>query len=302
LKKGFFTIFVLPSDSSKARKYRISIRLFRAARVSLVVLFLLGSYLVVDYSSVRFKISELNRFRQENTSQKIELQSFSARINELEDRLSRLNVFDKKLRIMANLEDPASSKGGLMGMGGAPPDEDYFLSTGDKKGELVKRMHSDLASLEVEANFQERSFTELQEFFLKQSSILSSTPSIWPARGWLTSAYGKRRDPFTGRLQSHNGLDIANRVGTAVVAPSNGMVTKVTMNAYLGKVLEIRHGYGIKTLYGHLSEVYVKVGQKVKRGDRIAAMGNTGRSTGPHVHYEVTVNGASVSPSRYILN
>ena len=302
MKKGFFTIFVLPSDSSKARKYRISIRLFRAARVSLVVLFLLGSYLVVDYSSVRFKISELNRFRQENTSQKIELQSFSARINELEDRLSRLNVFDKKLRIMANLEDPASSKGGPMGMGGAPPDEDYFLSTGDKKGELVKRMHSDLASLEVEANFQERSFTELQEFFLKQSSILSSTPSIWPARGWLTSAYGKRRDPFTGRLQSHNGLDIANRVGTAVVAPSNGMVTKVTMNAYLGKVLEIRHGYGIKTLYGHLSEVYVKVGQKVKRGDRIAAMGNTGRSTGPHLHYEVAVNGASVSPSRYILN
>ncbi|MCK4847303.1 MAG: M23 family metallopeptidase, partial [Deltaproteobacteria bacterium] len=97
-------------------------------------------------------------------------------------------------------------------------------------------------------------------------------------------------------------LDIANRVGTKVIAPGDGVVIRVTRLPSLGKLVEISHGYGVKTLYGHLSKTLVKVGQKVKRGDEIAAMGNTGRSTGPHLHYEVKVNGVHVNPGRYILN
>jgi murein DD-endopeptidase MepM/ murein hydrolase activator NlpD len=189
-----------------------------------------------------------------------------------------------------------------MGMGGASPEEDTFPTLGARRKALINQMHSDLAQLEGETAVQEQSFTELQEFLLKQSSLLASTPSVMPTRGWITSTFGKRKDPFTGRRQKHKGMDISNRVGTQVVAPADGIVTKIRRMASLGKLVEVSHGYGIKTRYGHLSNTFVKVGQKVKRGQKFAAMGNTGRSTGPHLHYEVIVNGVHVNPSRYILN
>jgi murein DD-endopeptidase MepM/ murein hydrolase activator NlpD len=97
-------------------------------------------------------------------------------------------------------------------------------------------------------------------------------------------------------------MDISNRIGTDIVVPADGIVTKIKRFASLGKMVEINHGYGIKTRYGHLSKSYVKVGQKIKRGQKIASMGNTGRSTGPHLHYEVIVNGVHLNPSRYVLN
>ncbi len=302
LKKRFITIFLLPSDSSKAKKYKVPFALYNAGRIAFVAFMLLCIYIAVDYGNMRLKVRELNRIKKENTSQKIELQSLSAKISELETRMSKLKSFDKKLRIIANLEEPAPADREVMGMGGTSSDDEYFLSIEDKRGELIENMHSDIAQLEIEADMQEKSFTELQEFLIKQSSILASTPSILPTRGWITSTYGKRRDPFTGRRHMHKGMDIANRVGTPVIAPADGIVTRITRMRYLGKMLEISHGYGIKTRYGHLSKINVRVGQKVKRGDKIAVMGNTGRSTGPHLHYEVVVNGVHVNPSRYVLN
>lgn len=301
MKKGNLTIFVLPDDSSKARKYMVPLGVFRAAKVFSVFLLLLCGYIILDYGNTKLKAAQLNWFRRENASQKIELQSLSSKINELETRIVKLSTFDKKLRIMANIEEPAP-KEGPKGVGGPVEDDEYFVSTEAKRGEFVGRMHSDLKQLDDETTLREESFTELEEFLLRRASLLAATPSIWPSRGWVTSGYGERFDPFTGRGQRHNGLDIANRVGTPVVAPAGGVVTKISVNPYLGRVIEISHGSGMKTRYGHLSEVFVGMGQKVKRGGKIAAIGNTGRSTGPHLHYEVSVNGVNVDPHRYILN
>ena len=300
--RRFLTIFILPSDSSKARKYRIPEGLYRAGKVAVLALFVLFAYVVIDYGNMALKVQELSRLKRENTAQKIELRKLSTRIDSLEKRLVRLQLFDKKLRIIANLEDtPASTEKELLGMGGTG-DEDYFLNIGRVKDDLVGKMHSELSQLELEAKLQERSFTELEEFLLEQAALLASTPSVWPTRGWLTSRFGKRRDPFTGRVQMHRGIDIANRVGTDVIAPADGIVTRITRMHTLGRLVEISHGYGIRTRYGHLSKIFVRVGQKVKRGDKIAEMGNTGRSTGPHLHYEVIANGMHVNPLRYILN
>ncbi len=135
----------------------------------------------------------------------------------------------------------------------------------------------------------------------QKKDLLLATPSILPARGWLTSRFGYRSDPFTGKPTMHSGLDIAAMHGTPVVAASSGIVSYVGYEAGYGKIVTIDHGYGVSTRYAHNSELFVKVGQKVKRREKIAAVGSTGRSSGPHLHYEVRVEGVPVDPENYIL-
>ena len=159
-----------------------------------------------------------------------------------------------------------------------------------------------LEKLSAEATRQEQSLQELQAYFQDQKSLLASVPSVWPTRGWVTSDFGSRLDPYTSERVMHAGLDIAGPHGKEIVAPSDGTVVFAGLEGGYGNVLVIDHGYGIKTRYGHLSAIRVKAGERVKRGDIVAAMGNTGRSTGPHLHYEVRVNGIAQNPRKFILD
>ena len=145
-------------------------------------------------------------------------------------------------------------------------------------------------------------FSDLVVFMQDQNSLLSATPSIMPTKGWITSGFKRRRDPFTGRMSWHRGLDISTNVGTPVVAPADGIVTYSGRKVDFGNIVTIDHGYGYKTRYGHNSKLLARKGQKVKRGQVIAFVGNTGRSTGPHLHYEVLRNGVPMNPMDYILN
>ena len=142
---------------------------------------------------------------------------------------------------------------------------------------------------------------ELQAYFQDQKSLLVSTPSIWPARGWVTSDFGQRLDPYTADRVMHEGIDIAAPHGKEVMAPSDGTVVFAGLEGGYGNVVVIDHGYGIKTRYGHLAKILVKAGEVVKRGHVVGAVGNTGRSTGPHLHYEVRVNGVPQNPRKFIL-
>ena len=126
--------------------------------------------------------------------------------------------------------------------------------------------------------------------------------SIWPAKGWLTSRFGPRVSPFTGRRQMHAGIDIASADGTAIQAPARGRVTFVGNKGPLGKALVLDHGFGVKTVYGHTKTIVVKTGETVERGQKIAEVGSTGRSTGPHLHYVVEVNGKARDPLDYIFD
>jgi murein DD-endopeptidase MepM/ murein hydrolase activator NlpD len=118
----------------------------------------------------------------------------------------------------------------------------------------------------------------------------------------VTSGFGFRTNPFTGLTQMHEGLDISNRVGTLIVAPAEGIVSDVGKDLVHGNILVVSHGFGMTSRFSHLSRVLVKTGQKVKRGDKIAEVGMTGKTTGPHLHYEVRLNGIPVNPMRYVLN
>ena len=122
-----------------------------------------------------------------------------------------------------------------------------------------------------------------------------------PAHGWITSYFGTRHNPFVGVKTFHGGIDIANRIGTPIYAPADGIVTATGTSGGFGLVVKIDHGYGLVTKYGHNSRIVVKTGNRVKRGEKIAEIGNSGRSTGPHCHYQVEVNRKPVNPLLFIL-
>lgn len=143
---------------------------------------------------------------------------------------------------------------------------------------------------------------ELDQHLLDKESFLRSTPTLMPANGHLTSNYGPRMSPYAGRIKMHEGLDIGAPTGTPIVSPADGVITFSGAKPGFGNFVQIDHGYGVETIFGHASTLSVKKGQKISRGDKIATVGNTGYSTGPHVHYEVRVNGTPVDPLYYVLN
>jgi len=149
---------------------------------------------------------------------------------------------------------------------------------------------------------REDSLSELEKLLQSKKEMLVHTPSIWPAVGWVTSDFGFRINPFTGLTHMDEGIDISSRVGTPVIAPADGVISDIGNDWIHGKVLVITHGFGITTRYAHLNRVLVRVGQKVKRGEKIAEIGMSGKTTGPHLHYEVRLDGIPVNPMRYILN
>lgn len=151
-------------------------------------------------------------------------------------------------------------------------------------------------------NELELNIHELDQFLLDKASILASTPTILPSTGWITSYFGHRVSPYTGNVKMHEGLDVGAPFGTSIYAPADGIVTFSGNKAGFGLFVQINHGYGVETIYAHAQKTMVKKGQRVKRGDLLAKVGSTGYSTGPHLHYEVRVNGIAVDPLYFVLN
>jgi murein DD-endopeptidase MepM/ murein hydrolase activator NlpD len=167
---------------------------------------------------------------------------------------------------------------------------------------LIAALHRSAQQLGEAASSQERSLAEVVGQLESKRAHLAATPAIWPAKGWLTSRFGTRVSPFTNQKQFHAGIDIAGERGTDIIAPAEGKVVFSGSRGPLGKSVIIDHGYGIRTQYGHGDDLYVKTGERVQRGQRIAALGNSGRSTGPHLHYVVEVKGKAVNPLDYIFD
>jgi murein DD-endopeptidase MepM/ murein hydrolase activator NlpD len=302
LDKEYFNILVFAHETAKTRQFRVSKKTFKIVGYIFTIALLFAIFFFCDYIQVKKKGFELNQLRQEMQAQKYQIQFYSSRIGDLEKQTSKLKDFDKKIRIVANLErgqeTPLST-----GMGGpSPSDIRERLKTGkDEKG-LILQMRSDIERLQTEATSLEESFPKLEKLLQTKKMMLDHTPSVWPVMGWVTSGFGFRADPFTGLTQMHEGLDISNQVGTTVIAPADGIVADIADDLVYGKILVLSHGFGMTTRYAHLNKVLVRIGQNVKRRDKIAEVGMSGKTTGPHLHYEVRVNGIPANPMGYILN
>ena len=302
MDKENYNILIFGPRTSRTRHLKVRKKTFKVALYLLAFALLSTTFFLCDYIQVKKKLFELNRLRHETQTQKSQLHFFSSKIEDLEKQLSKLKDFDKKIRIIANLERGQETTS-LMGMGGPSPSDirDKLRSGKDDQG-LVQQMRADVERLQSEAISQEVSLADLEKNLEAKREMMLRMPSLWPTMGWVTSGFGFRTNPFTGLTQMHEGMDISNRVGTLVVAPSDGIVSDSGNDLVYGKILVISHGFGMTSRYCHLSQVLVKPGQKVVRGDKIAEIGMTGKTTGPHLHYEVRLNGIPVNPMRYILN
>ncbi len=299
----FYNILIFSKKAAAIRRYRLPRPLAKLILFFIPIFFILLGYFSFDYVIMRQKVLELSRLRGETQLQRSQIHFFSEKIGELEKKIGGMREFDRRLRILANLEGSEESTRRFFGVGG-PSHEDIreTLLLQRNEEELMRQMRQDLERLDEEATAEGNSLKELESLLQNKRVQLTHTPSIWPTRGWFTSGFGYRISPFTGLRQMHEGIDISNRIGTPIMAPADGLVTNIGREWGFGKILVISHGFGFITRYGHLSRINVKVGQKVKRGQKIAEMGSTGRSTGPHLHYEVRVNGVPVNPIKYVLN
>ncbi|WP_456324431.1 peptidoglycan DD-metalloendopeptidase family protein [Desulfonauticus submarinus] len=232
--------------------------------------------------------------------QNSQLLAFAKKIKQLEANVAKMSELDRKLRVMMNLEGSTNL---LEAIGGTPENSFTFDFIPSYRQEaLARKMHNFLEQLTTQTKLEKVRQEQLIELLKNKQAILASTPSIWPTQGWISSGFGYRISPFTGQREFHKGLDISGPVGTPIIAPADGVVVFCGVNGGYGLSLLIDHGNGISTRYAHLQKAVVKKGERVKRGEIIAYMGNSGRSTGPHLHYEVRINGVPVNPLHYILN
>ncbi|MBI3793533.1 MAG: M23 family metallopeptidase [Nitrospinae bacterium] len=296
-----YTIILMADLAGRMVRFSIPKNIVKAGFAVIGVFSIFVGYFAYNMFKINLHMEDLDHMRETSMIQKQEIQRFALKVEEFQNQLNRLEKFDKKLRIITALDSGVAGKNDSFGVGG-PSTTDNFGASAEKYTEgLLNQLDDDIAKMDSKAAKQEISFHELDGFFKDQSTLLTSTPSIWPTRGWVTSGFGYRVSPFTGMREFHEGLDISTQMGAPVLSPANGVVVDTGRDNGYGNLVEIDHGYGIVTRFGHNSKVLVKRGEHVKRGQVIARVGSTGRSTGPHVHYEVRLNGVPVNPYRYIL-
>ncbi len=304
-----YTVLFIDDKGNPVRESLVSkrsIRMLAFVAVLLVGLCAAGTYRFINmHKALSDKDALIAKIELQNSAienQRNQLQSFAHEINDLKTSLIALNDFESKIRIMANLEHK-SDQASLLAIGGSMPEDlDPNLPLNKDHDRLVREMHDHIEHVQQASSVQGNSFESLMKSLKSKRNLLAATPSLRPTKGWFSSNFGYRVSPFTGRKEFHKGLDIANRNGTPIIAPADGVVTYSAKKWLIGNMISIDHGYGMVTRYGHLSKMLKKKGSRVKRGEVIALMGNTGRSTGPHLHYEVRLNGVPVNPAKYILD
>jgi murein DD-endopeptidase MepM/ murein hydrolase activator NlpD len=305
--KEEYSIVFFPGAAASPKRYKFSRYWFRASVFSALFILMSGAltftYLSYKYSHLLQEEMELTELRREAKIRKVQVEKISVQIKNFESEMMRLGRFEKKLRVITALEGSSQTTEQDWGVGGSYGLSSHSLTTSltHEAKALASKLSNDLGHLTAQAKVQTISFQELDHFFKNQKSFLEATPSIWPTRGWVTSNFGFRKSPFTGLRERHEGYDIGARTGSAIRATAAGVVAVSGREHGYGKMIEINHGYGVVTRYGHNSKNLVKAGAKVKRGQIIALVGSTGRSTGPHLHYEVLLNGVPTNPKNYIL-
>ena len=314
----------------------ISSAWLKASCVLLVIGVLIFSVATLDYLSLIVQTSKSRRLHLQNIQMKEQVASLEDKLGILEGEMDYFRSFITKLKViiapssknedfhltisslhqrigLIENESITTLQRGLDSIGPLPKETDplFFQSPplDLEQGEIAIEDKKDYALLSIRldkaiknARLQKQSGLELWEWLSKRQSLLQATPSISPTKGWITSAFGYRTSPYTKKPSFHQGLDIAALHGTSVRATGDGVVTFTGYDSGYGKLISIDHGYGMVTRYGHNSQIFVVMGQTVKRGEVIATVGNTGRTTGPHLHYEVRLNDMPVDPQNYILS
>ncbi len=290
-----YTIMIVPGSSARLLRLKLTRRGAHACALG-AALVVSGAALLPIVGFTAFETyRELGALRQEAET----LKQSAARIDSLRKQVALFEERASKLALMAGVgklqtvvPEPEPGQGHLDQATGDVPDTEA----------PPERSEEDLGDLTTRSSVLQRSFEELDRAYETRSAQLSAIPSIAPVRGWFGGGFAYRKDPFTGMRAFHGGLDIVAEHGSPIRAPAAGRVTRAAREPGYGNAIYIAHGRGITTRYAHLDRLAARPGDRVVRGDIIGYVGDTGRSLGAHLHYEVLVNNARVDPARYILD
>jgi murein DD-endopeptidase MepM/ murein hydrolase activator NlpD len=307
-----YTVLIVPQKSSQVRRLVVPRKLLIQIGLGVLGVVAVAGFMAIHYLFMVDQASQNRDLKNENVLLKAQVRRVQEEIARIDGTLQRIDQFAAKVREITQLNDPERNlaMGPLSEDPGKTPEVlfapgeriDYDSEMLDSK--LAMRLiDSKLDSVESKSLSQQANLRQLSEYFAERKSLLATTPSLRPTKSkLLTSTFGVRTDPYTNRQVMHKGLDFAADHGADVVAPADGIVIFVGNRGGYGKSVVIDHGYSVQTHYAHLSAYRVEIGQQVKRGQIIAAVGNTGRSTGTHLHYEVRFNGIPQDPEKYILD
>jgi murein DD-endopeptidase MepM/ murein hydrolase activator NlpD len=307
------TIVVVPPNSSTTRQMEIPSWLLRTSAIGLVLCCFVLGFVTFDYFELRSVRRDYHRMEVENQGLRGEARILMDNLEGVKQSLRRVQDYSTKLNDLTALRvKKVTKKTGI----GPLSEEEYrkvqeqventpqqYLPLGLNPDKLIFRtVFGRLKEIGSAASHQAVDLQRLLSSLSQQKSLLSSIPSISPVNGWITSGFGYRVSPFTGRRAMHRGIDVASPIGSPIYAPADGVVIFTGAKAGFGNFLMLAHGYGMVSRYGHLQESLVAAGQKVRRGEQIATVGMSGRTTGPHLHYEIVVNGSTLDPKKFILN
>jgi len=294
MAEEYYTLIVVPDARSACRTIRVSARVARRLGIAAAATALALAGVLAHYTVISREISELAALRLEKAALSERARRQERSLAELASKVARLQGSVTKLGVMAGLDralptadGSVGGVGGVTGVDAGPPSRDPEVT--------LRALSRSLSHL------TERS-QRIESFYADQAVLLSHTPSVWPVRGYLSSGFGNRIDPFTGAPDYHPGIDISTPGGTKIVAPADGVVLAAGARGAYGLAIIIDHGYGILTRYGHLERFNVRAGKRVRRGDVIGFVGSTGRSNAPHLHYEVWRDDRAQNPIHYIID
>lgn len=312
--KKKLTIVIIPDGVNATRQMTVPQSLAKVALVAGLFVAGISGFFLLDYMQLRSLRHTFQNVSAENEGLKGEARVLMQNLEEVKRSLRRVQDYTSKLSDLTTVKVQRVSKQTGIGpltkeefktasMPGTPTPSTDYVPIGINMDNLTFRPVFDrLASLGQEANGHAFDLQHLLSTLSQQKSLLSSIPSISPVDGWITSGYGHRISPFTGQRTSHMGIDIAAPTGTPILAPADGVVIFTGAKDGFGNFIMIAHGYGVVSRYGHNHQNMVQPGQRVSRGEQIGTVGMSGRTTGPHLHYEIVVNGNTENPERFILD
>ncbi len=288
------------------RKGNAGVRTIRIRRVAalaagLCLIALLAATVIagVRYAGISIDSDRITGLERENEQLRGRIVAFEAELDGLKGRMGSNFELQNRARLMASL-DPLSEDVWQVGVGG--PEPELLKRELGAADHVFAGLENDLDMLIRQTELQRQSYDEIIDILEEEAKIRDCTPSIRPLKGgFLSSRFGRRMDPFTGRITRHRGVDYFARTGTPVTATADGVITMAKKNGSMGLTIEVNHGNGFKTRYAHLAKMNVRRGQRIRRGETVGAVGNTGRSTGPHLHYEVIFRKQHRDPLHYII-
>lgn len=311
------TIVIIPDQAKQVKQFTLPLFSIKIFYLSTIILLMFCGYFILDYSQLRIIRNQHHRLISENQHLKGEAQILMNHLEEVKHSLRRVQDYTNKLSELVNFRVKSVSK--KTGLGAiaeddfipqvnqqfpAPPNSTAMVPLGINIDKLILRpAFEGLATIGYKSNKQAIELQQLLSTLSQKKSLLAGIPSISPVDGWVTSNFGVRLSPFTGKKSFHKGVDIAAPEGTPIISPADGVVIFSGAKVGFGNFIMIaHHGSGIVSAFGHNAQNMVQAGQQVSRGEQISSVGMTGKTTGPHLHYEVWVNGQAVNPRKFILD